>query len=121
MTILSWHTPSRLLRSLVFDFTVATALYQLGHLTLTVRFVSRYDLAPSTEFRCFVRRGEWVGACQRDTTHRYGFLLDAREQLDDALQDFFEAHVLETFALASCACLSSHPPPSSLLCVCEME
>jgi hypothetical protein len=56
-----------------------------------------------------VRRGEWVGACQRDTTHRYGFLLDGREELDDALQDFFEAHVLEAFPLGSCAFPSPHP------------
>mmetsp|Transcript_19512 Transcript_19512/g.37371 ORF Transcript_19512/g.37371 Transcript_19512/m.37371 type:complete len:389 (-) Transcript_19512:387-1553(-) len=56
-----------------------------------------YDLRPSSEFRCFVRHGEYIGACQRDTARRYPFLSDMKQDLEEVLLDFFEMHVLEAF------------------------
>eukprot|EP00238_Polyblepharides_amylifera_P013953 CAMPEP_0196575358 /NCGR_PEP_ID=MMETSP1081-20130531/4853_1 /TAXON_ID=36882 /ORGANISM="Pyramimonas amylifera, Strain CCMP720" /LENGTH=400 /DNA_ID=CAMNT_0041893635 /DNA_START=33 /DNA_END=1236 /DNA_ORIENTATION=+ len=58
-----------------------------------------YDMQPSTEFRCFVRKGEYLGACQRDTTNFYPFLLNMREELEDTLLNFYDDHVATNFPL----------------------
>ncbi|KAF9132522.1 hypothetical protein BGW39_011874 [Mortierella sp. 14UC] len=57
----------------------------------TVELVLRkwFDLAPSMEFRCFVRDNKLVGISQRDMTY-YDFLRGIQEELEDKIVDFFE-------------------------------
>ncbi|KAG0255877.1 hypothetical protein BGZ95_005647, partial [Linnemannia exigua] len=57
----------------------------------TVELVLRkwFDLAPSMEFRCFVRDNKLVAISQRDMTY-YDFLRGIQEDLEDTIVDFFE-------------------------------
>ncbi|KAI9277806.1 D123-domain-containing protein [Sporodiniella umbellata] len=55
-----------------------------------------YDLQPSMEFRCFVKNQEIVGICQRDLNF-YGFLLEAKNDIETMIYQFFENHVYENF------------------------
>ncbi|KAF8943791.1 hypothetical protein BGZ47_005051 [Haplosporangium gracile] len=48
-----------------------------------------FDLAPSMEFRCFVRENKLVAISQRDMTY-YDFLKGIQEELEDKIVDFFE-------------------------------
>ncbi|KAF9088938.1 hypothetical protein BGX23_007008 [Mortierella sp. AD031] len=48
-----------------------------------------FDLAPSMEFRCFVRDNKLVAISQRDMTF-YDFLKGVQEELEDKIVDFFE-------------------------------
>ena len=43
------------------------------------------DLSPSGEFRCFVWRGDLVGACQRDVSNFYPFLQELAEEYAELL------------------------------------
>ncbi|KAF9942273.1 hypothetical protein BGZ67_002290 [Mortierella alpina] len=48
-----------------------------------------FDLAPSMEFRCFVRDHRLVGISQRDMTY-YEFLKGIQQELEDKIVGFFE-------------------------------
>ncbi|KAK3822139.1 MAG: D123-domain-containing protein [Linnemannia gamsii] len=64
----------------------------------TVELVLRkwFDLAPSMEFRCFVRDNKLVAISQRDMTY-YDFLRGIQEELEDTIVDFFEDKVNGNF------------------------
>ena len=66
------------------------SLQQVQH-TLALR--KWYNLRPEREFRCFVRRGSLVGACQREVTQRYEALTAEVEQLEGQLLCFHEQHI----------------------------
>ncbi|KAF9933347.1 hypothetical protein FBU30_005751 [Linnemannia zychae] len=57
----------------------------------TVELVLRkwFDLAPSMEFRCFVRENKLIAISQRDMTY-YDFLKGIQEDLKDKIVEFFE-------------------------------
>ncbi|KAF8978527.1 hypothetical protein BGZ52_005924 [Haplosporangium bisporale] len=55
-----------------------------------------FDLAPSMEFRCFVRDNKLIGISQRDMTF-YDFLKDIREELEEKIVDFFEERIQGKF------------------------
>ncbi|KAG0344444.1 hypothetical protein BG004_004479 [Podila humilis] len=55
-----------------------------------------FDLAPSMEFRCFVRDNKLIGISQRDMTF-YEFLKDIREELEEKIVDFFEERIKGKF------------------------
>ncbi|KAG0297847.1 hypothetical protein BGZ96_004498 [Linnemannia gamsii] len=60
----------------------------------TVDLVLRkwFDLAPSMEFRCFVRDNKLVAISQRDMTY-YDFLKGIQDELEDKIVDFFEDRI----------------------------
>ncbi|KAI8346313.1 D123-domain-containing protein [Mortierella sp. GBAus27b] len=64
----------------------------------TVQLVLRkwFDLAPSMEFRCFVRDNQLVGISQRDMTY-YDFLKDLQDELEDKIVDFYETKIQGRF------------------------
>lgn len=51
---------------------------------------------PSVEFRCFVRRSQLIGICQRDLNH-FDFLAAMASDLRAVIQDFFEEKLRESF------------------------
>ncbi|KAF2031661.1 D123-domain-containing protein [Setomelanomma holmii] len=53
-------------------------------------------LNPSVEFRCFVRDRRLVGLCQRDLNH-FDFLFNMQDKLRDAIQEFFDVRLRDTF------------------------
>ncbi|PKK75524.1 D123-domain-containing protein [Rhizophagus irregularis] len=55
-----------------------------------------YDVAPSMEFRCFVKEEELVAISQRDVNY-YSFLNDIKEELETKIIQFFETHVQNKF------------------------
>jgi hypothetical protein len=62
------------------------------HLALRKRF----ELNPSLEFRCFVRRKRLIAICQRDMNH-FDFLFKMQEQLKDTILDFYYDNLKDTF------------------------
>ncbi|KAL2918689.1 hypothetical protein HK105_201523 [Polyrhizophydium stewartii] len=56
-----------------------------------------FDLAPSMEFRCFVRDNELVGITQRDTANFYEFLVTNKDWIRHAIQRFFESKISGSF------------------------
>jgi hypothetical protein len=54
------------------------------------------NVNPSVEFRCFVRNRRLLGICQRDTTH-FSFLPEIQNDIRHEIQDFFDAHLCDTF------------------------
>jgi hypothetical protein len=61
-----------------------------------------YDLAPSMEFRCFVRNRNLVGICQRDYTNYYEFLGSIVDEIEKAIVEFYDANVKESFPDPDC-------------------
>ncbi|KAI7863908.1 D123-domain-containing protein [Spinellus fusiger] len=55
-----------------------------------------YDLQPSMEFRCFVKNNRIIGISQRDGCY-YPFLVEAKDDLEETIHDFFEETVLDVF------------------------
>ncbi|EAT91223.2 hypothetical protein SNOG_01574 [Parastagonospora nodorum SN15] len=53
-------------------------------------------LNPSVEFRCFVRDRRLIALCQRDLNH-FDFLFNMQDKLRNAVQDFFELRLRNTF------------------------
>jgi hypothetical protein len=53
-------------------------------------------LNPSVEFRCFVRNRTLIALCQRDLNH-FEFLFNMQGKLRDAIQEFFELRLKDTF------------------------
>jgi hypothetical protein len=61
-----------------------------------------YDLNPSCEFRCFVRDGVLIAACQRDFINYYSFLLSIRQEISDSIKSFFDREISGKFTDTSC-------------------
>ncbi|KAF9574529.1 hypothetical protein BGW38_008311, partial [Lunasporangiospora selenospora] len=55
-----------------------------------------FDLAPSMEFRCFVKDNKLVGISQRDMTY-YDFLSGIKDELEDKIIDFYEDKIKDKF------------------------
>ncbi|CAG8528509.1 4408_t:CDS:2 [Cetraspora pellucida] len=55
-----------------------------------------YDVAPSMEFRCFVRNEELVAISQRDVNY-YPFLVDVQEDLETKIIQFFNTNIRNKF------------------------
>ncbi|KAF9349954.1 hypothetical protein BGX34_001488 [Mortierella sp. NVP85] len=64
----------------------------------TVQLVLRkwFDLAPSMEFRCFVRDNKLIGISQRDMTY-YDFLKDLQDELEQKIIDFYKDKIQGRF------------------------
>ncbi|RIA96531.1 Stomatin family protein [Glomus cerebriforme] len=56
-----------------------------------------YDVAPSMEFRCFVKDEELVAISQRDVNY-YSFLNDIKEELETKIIRFFETQIQNKFS-----------------------
>lgn len=65
--------------------------------TLTLRKWA--GLSPSMEFRCFVRRGNLRGVCQRDVANYYPFLPDQVNVIEEAIAVFWQEKVHGVFPL----------------------
>ncbi|KAF2744520.1 D123-domain-containing protein [Sporormia fimetaria CBS 119925] len=55
-----------------------------------------FELNPSVEFRCFVRNRKLIALCQRDLNH-FEFLFKQQDQLRNAIQQFFDKHLKDSF------------------------
>ncbi|KAF1961138.1 D123-domain-containing protein [Byssothecium circinans] len=53
-------------------------------------------LNPSVEFRCFVRNRKLIAICQRDLNH-FDFLFKMQDKLGQAIQEFFDIRLRDTF------------------------
>ena len=53
-------------------------------------------LNPSVEFRCFVRNRKLIAICQRDLNH-FDFLFKMQDKLGQAIQEFFDVRLRDTF------------------------
>ncbi|KAG0365193.1 D123-domain-containing protein [Gamsiella multidivaricata] len=64
----------------------------------TVELVLRkwFDLAPSMEFRCFVRDNKLIGISQRDMTY-YEFLKGIQDEIEQKIINFFEQKISSNF------------------------
>ncbi|GJJ68501.1 hypothetical protein EMPS_00847 [Entomortierella parvispora] len=64
----------------------------------TVQLILRkwFDLAPSMEFRCFVRDNELIGISQRDMTY-YDFLNGVKDELEQKIVDFYNDRIRGKF------------------------
>jgi hypothetical protein len=61
------------------------------------------NLNPAMEFRCFVYNGDFVGACQRDYSVHYAFLMEETMQLEikTCLHKFFSSQISGKIQLKS--------------------
>lgn len=64
-----------------------------------------FDIQTATEFRCFVRQGQLVAMCQRDSANFYPSLVERRHHFESLLVGFWEEHVRDRFPLRDCAYL----------------
>ena len=80
---------------------VAERTYADVNIVLALRQWS--TLHQSMEFRCFVRDGLFVGACQRHAAEYFSFLSARAMQLSALLGHFWRDHIQERFTLRSCA------------------
>ena len=55
-----------------------------------------FQLNPSLEFRCFVRKRRLLAACQRDLNH-FEFLFKMEDALRQTIQEFFDLRLRDTF------------------------
>lgn len=55
-----------------------------------------FQLNPSLEFRCFVRKRRLLAACQRDLNH-FEFLFKMEDALRQKMQEFFDLRLRDTF------------------------
>jgi len=55
-----------------------------------------FQLNPSLEFRCFVRKRQLLAACQRDLNH-FDFLSRMEDALRRKIQEFFDLRLRDTF------------------------
>lgn len=62
------------------------------HLVLRKHF----QMNPSVEFRCFVRRRRLLCICQRDLNH-FDFLSPMQEKLQSLIQEFYDVRLRDTF------------------------
>ncbi|KAF2471267.1 D123-domain-containing protein [Lindgomyces ingoldianus] len=67
-------------------------------------------LNPSVEFRCFVRNRKLIALCQRDLNH-FDFLFKMQDRLQQAIQEFFDARIRDTFPDANFTFDVYVPPP----------
>lgn len=54
------------------------------------------NMNPSVEFRCFVRRRQLIGICQRDL-NSYDFLVDLKAALSEAIVLFYQKYLESSF------------------------
>lgn len=78
-------------------------------LALTLVLRRWHDLRPEREFRCFVRRGELVAACQRDVSQHFHGLRGLEGEVRHALWAFHRGAMAAALAegalgLADCEC-----------------
>ena len=66
------------------------------HASTTLALREWFDLNPSLEFRCFVKSKNLVALSQRHVNDFYEFLLREKEAIEDAIAEFWEAHVSTT-------------------------
>ena len=66
------------------------------HASTTLALREWFDLNPSLEFRCFVKSKNLVAVSQRHVTDFYEFLLREKDAIEDAIAEFWEAHVSTT-------------------------
>jgi D123 len=69
-----------------------------------------FQLNPSLEFRCFVRRRKIIGICQRDLNH-FAFLVGIKDQLRRQIVYFFNDKLRDTFPDESFVFDVYIPPP----------
>jgi hypothetical protein len=69
-----------------------------------------FELNPSLEFRCFVRRRQLIAICQRDMNH-FDFLFKMQEQFKERILDFFYDNLKDTFPDENFAFDVYIPPP----------
>lgn len=55
-----------------------------------------FEMNPSVEFRCFVRKRKLIGLCQRDLNH-FDFLFKMESRLQSKIQEFFDVRLRDTF------------------------
>ncbi|KAJ9642047.1 hypothetical protein H2199_005262 [Coniosporium tulheliwenetii] len=55
-----------------------------------------FQLNPSLEFRCFVRKRRLIALCQRDLNH-FDFLFSLRSHLTSKIHEFFDVRLRDTF------------------------
>lgn len=68
----------------------------LEPLQYTLMLRKHVQINPSVEFRCFVRRRQLIGMCQRDMNH-FDFLFEMVPALRSLIQDFFDEKLRNTF------------------------
>jgi len=56
-----------------------------------------FQLNPSLEFRCFVRKRRLLAVCQRDLNH-FEFLFKMEDALRQKMQEFFDLRLRDTFS-----------------------
>lgn len=82
---------------------VATATTATRPLRLNLVLKRHFpSLQPSHEFRCFVRAGQFVAACQRDSGSFYDFLQpsDVKRDIRGKLRDFWQTHLQDRLTLS---------------------
>lgn len=82
-----------------FDDTVDSPESAMPESEIPYHLVLRkhFQMNPSVEFRCFVRRRKLLCMCQRDLNH-FEFLFPMKEKLQGLLQEFFDVRLRDTFA-----------------------
>lgn len=64
------------------------------------------EINVSLEFRCFVRKRELIGICQRDMNY-FAFLHQIKEEIVSSIEEFFEKNLQTSFMDDSCTYLLS--------------
>lgn len=77
-------------------------------------------LNPSVEFRCFVRDRRLIALCQRDLNH-FDFLFNMQDKLRDAVQDFFDLRLRDTFPDPNFTFDVYVPPPHDKVWLVDMN
>jgi len=82
-----------------FDDCVDSAELSMQQSEIPYHLVLRkyFQMNPSVEFRCFVRRRQLLGMCQRDLNH-FDFLFPMKEKLQSLIQQFFDVRLRDTSA-----------------------
>lgn len=72
------------------------------------------SLNPSHEFRCFVRGGQFIAACQRDGSTFYDFLqpLSVKQEIRTKLRDFWVANLKDKLVLEDASDYDGEPATS---------
>ena len=60
------------------------------------------EINPSSEFRCFVRDSELIGACQRDITANYPFLHPLRTHILQEILSFHQHKLCDLVTPKNC-------------------
>jgi len=79
-----------------FDDTIDESSANIEEIPYHLVLRKWITLNPSVEFRCFVRDRRLIAMCQRDLNH-FEFLFNMQDKLRDAVQDFFDTRLRDTF------------------------